>query len=54
MAVDTWNGFIRDFTLRGTIPCFVESQHCFLDSADIVLEFPDEFPNSVDFNNKSC
>lgn len=54
MAIDTWNGFIHDSMLHSTIPCFVESQDCFLDSADIVLEFPDEFPNSVDFNNKSC
>lgn len=54
MAIDFWNDFLHDFVFHSTIPYFVESQHCFLDSADVVLEFPNDFPNSIDFNNKSC
>lgn len=50
MAIDP---FVNGFVFHCIIHYFVESQHCLLDAADIVLEFPDEFPNSVDFHNKS-
>lgn len=42
------------FCAPQAIPCFDESSHSFLDPTDIELKFPKEFPNSVDFNNKSC
>ena len=54
MAIDSWNGFMQGFVFHITIPCFVDSQNCLQDPADIVLEFPTEFPKSVDFHNKSC
>lgn len=41
------------FSLPLHNPVFYHCQHCFLDSADIALQFPSEFPSLVDFNNKS-